>query len=156
MPRFRLALVALALGCSSSTPPPATTPVEGSPSRPDALVLGELRVAGPEGTLFELHADGSVIVNGEGIGALGTDGRYVALGDDLVAEIDAEGKLVGRGRLMGVIAEDGTTTLTSGETIGFDATGKVEWNRSGVELRLEPPDAPAKRAAMMLIILLLG
>jgi hypothetical protein len=154
MPRALLALAISAAACSSAQPAESTLEGVEQPASAPVLAIEALRVVGTEGVAIELRSDGTVIAGGQEAAQLGPDGRLVT-GDEVVAAIEADGKLIGHDRVIGNVAEDGSATLAGGETLGFDASGKVEWNREGVELRLDPADSPAKRAAMMLIIVLM-
>jgi hypothetical protein len=121
-------------------------------------VLGELALEGPEGTVVRMRADGTVLVEEQPVGVLHPDGRYVGSGDDLVAELRADGALVGRGRHLATIDRDAVAVVPSGDTLRFTSAGVLEWNvlaSADLELRLDPADTPARRAAMVLVVLFL-
>ncbi len=125
------------------------------PAGPPRLVLEDVDAIGPEGTAFELHADGSVVVGGEAVGTLGTDGRLEVPGEGVVAELRADGGLYARDRRIATIDASGLATLAGGETLRFGPDGALEWGAERPALRLNPPGSAAARAALLLVIVLM-
>ena len=160
---LRSALGGMLLSACGSAQPPAS-PVPGAaesesvaqPVAPE-FALADVRVLGPEGVLFELHADGSVEARGERVGTLSPEGRLVTPDGEVVAELaHTQLSVAGRpvARLEGRVAElnDGSTRFEFGaDGLLRTATGPDD----DMPVRLEPADSPAATAALMLVLVLM-
>lgn len=139
----------------SSTPPPGLPSTAGGVTVPSgALVIADVSIVGPDGVLFELRADGSVVAQGQRVGTLGGDGRLVTPEGEVVAQL-ADGHLSVAGRPVARIEGRVATLDEDGARLEFGADGQLR-SAEGVDddmpVRLEPADSPAATAALVLVL----
>lgn len=115
-------------------------------------MLAELTMTDTGGQTLALHADGSVELDGGTNISIDPDGRVTADGE-VIAVLEGN-NVVANGQTVATISEDGTGQIGD-RRVSFDETGAlVGGNPDGPGMTLSPADTPARRAAMLLLIVI--
>lgn len=126
----------------------------------EPLVLAPARAMGPDGLIFELSADGTVVAQGQAVGTLSAEGTLTTSDGERVADL-VDGRLSIGGRAAARI-EGGVAILE-----GFDGDDlRLEFGDDGLLrssrgpdndmfVRIEPADSPASLAMLVLVVVLM-